>query len=527
MEETCDILATQNSEPPNDGLQVNAQVVSQLLMPHKVDSAVAIMNNQTCRGVLSVVNLLGAAGRKTQAARAILGKRLKEEKFKDFKEAIEKSEANIESLQNGNDDLARFSKEMVDHLPMLMDLAGQIKKKAWRKSGPLGLHSVEKDEVNVKYDKIVQESLDELPATSQKNCYQEVVKIYKESNALFNEVLMNLDGSDTYVALRDKLKRAEIDLQTCSDAEGEAHKSMVEAEKNLKKHTIRVASASEAAGDADSSGQAQMRSLEASLANLKAQMQEIENRLRRYTYNMYDRFTSMWTNDVKLATDERDAKKREISCVEAKIDELRQTLDRCKLQNNDLQTQRKVELAEASKDFDIAKEAHDAAERASADAAAKVRTLTDEMCDLAERNGVADASQIEFIKNMVMSVHEDNKRIRSLVNTSSTDPFSSIRKTMKTLVTEMKEAETLKEQSDLLTDFVTNLKNGVDRSDDGGRQAAHALLFMYSAVDPDQLARFAVGDLPAQKRHVTAALETSLRESGTNSRAALMAPSVD
>jgi len=213
---------------------------------------------------------------------------------------------------------------------------------------------------------------------------------------------------------------------------------------------------SQAYQDARSQRQSIQQRFEEQIRTRNEELREITSRLQRYTWNMYNRWVSMWTNDVALAERQRIEKL-------AEIEELERRLARYK---DDIIASTQGEQAEINSRLRKAQIAENHTQALFAEADKEFNTtamaLRDAELDLAKKledKGVSSFVEMEMYRNMAMKVADDARHLATVEEGKTLDPFGNFRSDVKQLHEEMDDEDFLEGQGQLLATFAADVKN--------------------------------------------------------------------
>ena len=346
-------------------LEVSKAEVENLMLKPDTELAAHVYQNQHAMHFLQSLKMIGTVQYRLNAIRFIMGDQLHS---LNMDKAVESAEEAAEQAQDQGLLQVRAASDMRTMREQLVWLLKQIEREVNEKSR-WPWSSVQVKESSKDYSKgvgeIVLPILEMLKDLGMPDKDQ-INVAYKQAEGLFKTVVTKCISELNEKAYADRLGQANQILSDARCTSDDAEKHLEAVREKLHKAEADVGAMEEQAkrllGSEEELGN--------KISAAKRELQEIEGRVRTYTWRQWGPWVEMWKRDVELAKTEQSEKLKEIANLEEKLQsrkdrhdyfakiggEKAQTVARCKVIQDELQmadksaknAREKVKSAEAA-----------------------------------------------------------------------------------------------------------------------------------------------------------------------------------
>ncbi|CAK9078281.1 unnamed protein product [Durusdinium trenchii] len=423
-------------------------VAGVLLKPDK-DLVEDIFKNQDAMLLLQRLQDLGRIHLQLQAVRFIMGEQLS--KY-GMDKPVEAGEGVAEQVQEKALHYVRAFKDVESMMDGLRRLLDRIRREDKEKSGFMGWIGVYQAKVKdsrkdfgKEAEKIVLPTISKLKGVGMPSA-DEVKKQCLTAESLFNQVMETKCLSDVKMkAYHEQLNKSK------SNVEG-ARKEGEEADRHLqtvRKEHHRATSEFKALEEKQKRLQSDVKKGDESLSAAQVQLGEVEERVRRYTFNKFGPFVEVWRRDVDRAEKEERNKHEEITGLTKQLEQQKDARvafagEKAKAEAACKSAEDELKAAESK-----AKEAREKIDQAE-DAHAKIQQ---KMMEQLQKKGFMTDNEALALKLMASQLHRNLKAARGQEDLVDY-PFEGLVREAEGLTDEMKKAETFKVMANELTGFL-------------------------------------------------------------------------
>ncbi|CAE6970473.1 unnamed protein product [Symbiodinium sp. CCMP2592] len=423
--------------------EVSKPEVADLLLKPDAELADQVCQNQHAMHFLQTLKIIGTVNHRLNAIRFIMGDQLKS---LNLEAAIESAEAAAEQAEDKGLLQVNAVSELRIMCEQLMSLRHQIEREI--KQGKQSRKDYAKQVEEIVWPILKMLEAVSVPGKNQINL------AYKQAEALFKEVVTKCFSDLKEKAYNDRLLKAEGLLLDATRTSEEKEQHLEALRKKLHK--------AEADGSAMEDKEKRLLSAEEEpgiqISVAKQELQAIEERLRRYTWNKWGPYVEAWKRDVELAERERSEKLQEI----ANLEEKRQGR---KSQSDDFAGIGGVK-AQTIASLKVIRDELQTAEKSAQNAREKVKSaeaalsqVWSEIEEELKKAGVMDAKQAMMVKFMAATLQADLKVARVMERLRS-PVFLGLVKQMGFLMQDVSAAKTPKEQADAICNLLNEIQSG-------------------------------------------------------------------
>jgi len=465
--------ATEVLAPPT----VDHAMVAYIIADDEPEITKQIEANKETKSVVSVMCLLGETNQKFTAARGIMGAKLKDPKFHDFRKGIEAGEKGTKDILDSQGRAIKQSSEVIDEVPgYLRNLSKEMKRALDRETGPLGWG---RNRVEAKPDlkKQLKDCLDPIIETGSVEIPNDVdvtMRLHEQASESFKEAIACLVSELDINHDREVIQKAQQDKEEAQKRASEAENVHAESQRKAARATASLKGFEEASRLSLSVADMYERRKQ----QAKAELVEIESRLRSYTWNMYGFRTYMWKNDVALAEKEKTEKINELATLERE-------LAMCKDKQGGV-TREELPKVKAEAEIAIKEEQTALAKlREAQECVKKVEIMIqkeyDNVANQAEKNGVKNMAHLNMIRTMAKSLSGDAQLVDNIRNSQKTNLIKSLQKNATWAIQKVEQAKYLAEQLETVESLLEEFPQVDKFSSD-----TQALVSFYRRVDRER-----------------------------------------
>jgi len=445
-----------------------------VLLPQHHDKVNDFKRSQTCKQVFDAAQTIGSITTRLTGARAILGKVLLDEKHSKLLKAVKQSEKASEKYREVQLAQVRFVRKVKeDIVPSMSRLVDTMRKKDRSESGVLGFRHLQAEGKYSKFYDRAKENLAEVMNSDHASLdVKGVVSLYKQTQKNINAALGSLDS--TYPHEMQEVRRLQEDIHEAATASAKADEEVVAAASQLG-FALANQKAYTETRTLQGGMEARIKSL---IKEKKDDLAQSEADLKRYTYNMYNQFFSMWENDVNLAEKKVKERKKELKELELRFIQHKANEEEAK-QVGGMQAKVEGDLQKAQLVWEQKKTSAKQAEKALTDKTDELANRLSILEEKAKQSGLQNYRELCFLKSVQATIHKDAKVAAGLA-LLDTDPFQSLKIEMKRVLEDMKDEEYVLPQAAVLTSFIEMI-NAASVAD--GKSEWQSVVAMYTSID--------------------------------------------
>ncbi|CAE7566878.1 unnamed protein product [Symbiodinium sp. CCMP2456] len=423
-------------------LEVSKPEVEGLLLKPDAELAEQVCQNQHAMHFLTVLKIIGTVHNRLSSIRYIMGDQL--HSF-SMEAAVESAEAAAEQAEDKGLLQVNAVSELRPMREQLMSLLNQIDREI--KQGK----ESSSDYAAKQVEEIVVPILEMFKPLGMPD-KQQINVAYRQAEALFKEVVTKCFSELKQKAYNDRILKAqqllsdamltsEVKEQHVKDVRERLHKAEADV-RAMEGKEVRLLSAEQQDEDL--------------IRVAKRELEEINTRLRQYTWNKWGPFVEMWQRDVELAEMEQSEKLKEIAKLEEKQQGHKsQSDDFAEIGGKKAQiiARQKViqdELQTAEKSAENAREKVKSAEAA-------LSKIWSEIGEELKKAGVMDPKHAMMVKFMAATLQADLKVARSMERLSS-PVFKGLVLQLGVLIQDVSAAKTVKDQADAIRNLLNDIE---------------------------------------------------------------------
>jgi len=326
-----------------------------------------------------------------------------------------------------------------------------INKQATRKSGffgKFGLRPAEVLDFPMKFHDLVKEELKNVPSLTVIPDFKGAEDAYARAEEHFNQAMAAVIAKLNIAELQRSYERLQSENLQAARENEVAYDEFVVAQSKKGRADATLKAYNEAKASKQSIEQRFQNQIQAR----RGELNEIENRLKRYTFNMWGRYVGMWQNDVALAKHQFEDKVREIADLERRLSEHQSRMVDA-LNRGGEQALAEGDVAEAEAILIQRRGIYQSKVKVLNEKASALTEKFEEIREKCKHAGVMSLEAIEKISVITASVKSDAMLLASIEQLTDYDPFRPIQTVGKVLLLTMQISEYLYEQSDALDEF--------------------------------------------------------------------------